>query len=119
MTADKTWALRCITVMPDHLHLFITLGSRLTLAQSMARLKVRTKRLMKERSATWQNNFYDHQMRPEDSLEATLRYIWLNPYRKNLLSISSTWAWFYCCPEDWTWFEGSTDAGHPYPEWLI
>lgn len=118
MTSEEVWTLRCITVMPDHLHLLFALGVRLTLAQSIARLKVRAKPLLRGKSATWQDNFYDHRLRPGDSIEATIRYIWMNPYRENLIPAEGSWPWFYCCPEEWAWFEGLTDLGRPFPEWL-
>src|SRR4051812_12502778 len=73
LTADGSWRLRCGTVMPDHVHLFFTLGSRLTLSQCVAR--------QKKIRARWQNNFYDHRLRSNDSAEATIRYVWMNPYR--------------------------------------
>ena len=118
MMTEGIWELRCITVMPDHLHLFITLGKCRTLDQAVARLKVAAKSALRRHAATWQSNFYDHRLRANDSLEATIRYIWMNPYRKNLIPVTEEWLWFYCRPEDWAWFKGSTDLGHPHPEWL-
>jgi hypothetical protein len=28
------------------------------------------------------------------------------------------WPHFYCCEEDSEWFDGLTDDGQPFPEWL-
>jgi REP element-mobilizing transposase RayT len=116
--ADSSWLLRCMTVMPDHLHAFFTLGCRLTLSRLIARLKTKTRSLLRIRRADWQDNFYDRQLRPDDPVEAILRYIWLNPYDAQLITIGKPWPYFYCCAEDWTWFESLTDHGCPFPEWL-
>jgi putative transposase len=79
MTNEAVWTTRCFTVMPDHFHVLFTLGRTRTLSQCIARLKVRTQPLLAAQDASWQDNFYDHQLRPADSDETTLRYIWLNP----------------------------------------
>src|SRR5437773_2017091 len=39
MSADGTWRERCSTIMPDHVHLLVVLGERLTLGKAIARLK--------------------------------------------------------------------------------
>jgi putative transposase len=91
MAASAVWTLRCLTVMPDHLHLLFALGERLTLSQSIARLKTRTKSLLGDCGTDWQDNFYAHRLRPDDSVEATLRYIWLNPYQAGLISAGKNW----------------------------
>jgi putative transposase len=119
MSADATWDLRAFTIMPDHLHLFFTLGDRLNLSQTIARLKSNTRGSLVSASVDWQTNFYDHQLRPDDSVEATIRYIFLNPKQAGLIPASEPWGYFYCCPADWSWFETLTDAGQPFPEWLL
>ena len=118
LTADGAWALRCLTVMPDHAHLFFTLGARLTLSQAMARLKTKTQALLRPQGAGWQENFYDHRLRPEDSAESVIRYLWLNPPRAGLVAEGDTWPYFYCRDEDWEWLRDLTDNGQPFPEWL-
>lgn len=118
MHASAVWRLRCASVMPDHLHLFFALGERLTLSQSLARLKSRTRSLLAP-TAGWQDNFYDHHLRPTDPVEAIFRYIFLNPYAANLIARSDHWPHFYCAPEDWAWFKDRTDSDQPFPEWLL
>jgi REP element-mobilizing transposase RayT len=119
MTTDGTWELRALTIMPDHVHLFFTLGERLTLSQAIGRLKTQTKSLLKTHNADWQDNFYDHQLRPDDSTEATVRYIFQNAIHAGLISRDQRWPYFYCCTADWAWFETLTDSGQPFPEWLM
>jgi REP element-mobilizing transposase RayT len=104
--------------MPDHVHLFVTLGGRLTLSQCVARLKTKTRVMLELQNAKWQLNFYDHHLRAADSIEAVIRYIHGNPYRAGLIGHKEVWPYFFCRPEDWSWFEKTTDSGQPFPEWL-
>ncbi len=112
------WSLRALTVMPDHLHLLFRLGSQLQVSQCIARLKATCRPRLQAAGAGWQPNYYDHRLRPDDSIEATLRYIWVNPYREGLVVPPEPWPYFYCDPDDWKWFEKSTDNGDPPPAWL-
>jgi REP element-mobilizing transposase RayT len=118
LTADGAWILRCLTVMPDHMYLFFTLGGRLKLSQAVARLKSKTQVLVRAQGVDWQDNFYDHKVRPEDSVEQIIRYIFLNPFRAGLITQDETWPHFFCRNEDWEWFQGLTDSGQVFPEWL-
>jgi len=118
LSADGSWILRCLTVMPDHVHLFFTLGDRLTLSQAIARFKTKTQNLVRLRGADWQDNFYDHRIREVDAVESVVRYIYLNSYQAGLIHQNENWSYFYCSDEDWKWFQGRTDSGQPFPEWL-
>jgi putative transposase len=53
MAADATWALRCAVVMPDHFHLLVVLGSRLTLGKAVARLKAKTAKVLGTSEIKW------------------------------------------------------------------
>ncbi|MDP2136362.1 MAG: transposase, partial [Candidatus Didemnitutus sp.] len=90
LAADGTWNLRCLTVMPDHAHLFITLGERLPLSRAVARLKTKTQALVRRHEGDWQENFYDHRLRPGDSVESVIRYLQLNAYRSGLAQPEET-----------------------------
>ena len=118
MDDDTTWALRCMSVMPDHIHLLVTLGERLTLSQAVSRLKGKTSPFLSKVGANWQQNYYDHRLRPDDSVEGAIRYIHSNPHRDDLVKTSKPWPYFYCRLDDWSWFETLTDSGRPFPQWL-
>ncbi len=118
LDADDSWSLRCLTVMPDHVHLLFTLGERLTLSQAMSRLKTKIQPLVRPHGTDWQENFYDHLVRPEDSIESIIRYIYLNSYSAGLIQPGESWPHFYCGAEEWGWFQDLTDSGQPLPEWL-
>jgi putative transposase len=120
MTADATWTLRAATVMPDHIHLLITLGDRLPLHKAVARLKSKSAPVLrtKDSALVWQSGFFDHKLRPDDSVAAVLLYIYLNPYRAQLCESTVTWPGFYCRTEEWSWFKDMLSANLPPPEWL-
>ncbi len=120
MTADTTWILRAATIMPDHIHLLITLGERLSLDKSINRLKAKTSALLRVRPSplTWQRGFFDHKLRADEPLFAIFLYVYLNPYRAALCEYTSRWPWFYCRSEDWAWFKNHLDADLPPPAWL-
>jgi putative transposase len=120
MTADTTWTLRAATVMPDHIHLLVTLGDRLPLDKSANRLKAKTSAFLKSHAPAliWQRGFFDHKLRADESLAAILHYIHLNHYRAGLCERTARWPWFHCRAEEWSWFKDSLDADLPPPEWL-
>jgi putative transposase len=121
MTADHTWQLRCAVVMPDHIHALAILGDRLTLGQSVGRLKSKTLVSLRAASASldWERDFYDHHVRPEEERLAIFLYIFLNPYRAGSCARGDRWPWYFCREEDWHWFKGLLDADRPYPAWLL
>jgi len=120
LTTDTTWSLISATVMPDHLHLLITLGDRLSLEKTISRLKAKTSALLKAHTSAliWQRGFFDHKLRADEPLAALLLYIYLNPYRAQLCEADTTWPWFYCRADEWRWFKDSLHSDLPQPEWL-
>ena len=121
MTGDRTWQLRCAVVMPDHIHALVILGERLTLGQSIGRLKSKTKPVLHaiDPALEWERDFYDHHVRPDEERLAIFLYVFLNPYRAGLCARGDRWPWYFCRDEDWHWFSGLLDADCPYPEWLL
>jgi len=124
LDADHTWQLRSAVVMSDHLHALIILGERLTLGQSVGRLKAKTKsslRAVAAHSATalaWERDFHDHRVHPDEDRLAIFHYIFLNPYRAGLCLREVRWPWYFCCETDWGWFNRLLDANPPCPDWL-
>ena len=57
-------------------------------------------------------------MRPRDDLLPVFLYLFLNPYRANLIGSAESWQWFYCSPDDWLWFGPLTNERCAFPEWL-
>ncbi len=110
--------LRGLVIMPDHMHLLLQLGTTLTLGQLIGRLKAKTCRILATASLRWQGNYYEHHLRPDDSLEQILHYLYLNPYRAGLLAVNTTYPWFLLGAEESAWFRPRSDDGRPFPEWL-
>jgi REP element-mobilizing transposase RayT len=119
MADDGTWILLCAVIMPDYLHLLVVLGERLTLGKAVQRLKAKTSARLRVAGLAWERSFFDRQMRPGDDRLAVFRYIYLNPYRAGLLTVSEPWPHYYCRDEEWSWFRGLLHVDRPYPEWLL
>lgn len=113
-----TWHVRTWTVMPDHIHALVRLGGSTTLGESIRLFKGRLTPALRRAGMTWQDGYYDRQLRAgEDALPVFL-YIFLNPYRADLVRPSETWPGYYCAAEDWEWFAPLTNSETPFPEWL-
>jgi putative transposase len=119
MSVDGTWIVHCAVVMPDHMHLLITLGDRLPLAKAVQRLKAKTSATLRAVNISWERGFFDRQLRQDDERLPLFLYIYLNPYRAGLLADSARWPHYYCRDEEWAWFRSMLDSDRPYPEWLL
>lgn len=119
MSADQTWILQCAVTMPDHLHLLIALGDRLPLAKAVQRLKAKTSAILRTYEIDWARGFFDRQLRPDDDRLAVYHYIYLNPYRAELLPVSNKWPHYFCREQDWLWFRDLLNTERPCPEWLL
>ena len=110
--------LLAATVMPDHVHSLFVLGSRLSLGQVMAKLK-NLARDGGKASWRWQEDGFEHHLRPRESTEDYGFYIFMNPYRAGLCRLNVTWPW-WICPEAKRFAFPSHLSGHAPvpPEWL-
>jgi putative transposase len=74
-------------VMPDHVHIVVE-GSadQSDLGRFVKTFKQLTAFHYKKESGEtlWQRRFYEHIVRPSDSLDAVIWYVWLNPVRAGL-----------------------------------
>lgn len=118
LESDHAWHVHAAVIMPDHLHLLITLGGRLTLGQAIGRLKSKTRARLAEINLLWQGNYFDRHLRPDDLIEDVLRYVFLNPYRAKLLALNEHYEWTWLGTEEAVWFTSLTDDARPFPEWL-
>jgi len=118
MEADQVWSVRCAVIMPDHVHLLIELGDRLSLEKAVSRLKAKTSAALRAAGITWERGFFDRRLRARDAALDVFLYVYLNPYRAGLTERAQRWPWFYCRPSDWEWFKSYLDEDRPPPEWL-
>ncbi len=116
---NNDFILYCATIMPDHIHLLFQLGDQLKLGQVIAKLKSQTRHSLIENNIQWQSNFLDHHLRDGLQLERFAYYIFMNPYKKNLISIDKKWKWWIknenYNPE---FHEKLREGLIPQPEWL-
>ena len=113
-----TWALRTGVVMPDHIHLLVGLQADADLSATVRLFKGRLTPVLRARGIAWQPAFFDHRMRTDEDRLPVFRYVFLNPYRANLIKSDDRWPGYRCSPEDWEWFGSLTDSDCPFPEWL-
>jgi REP element-mobilizing transposase RayT len=119
LAIDGRWTVRTAVVMPDHLHLLVTLGERSHLSECVRMFKGRLIPALRRTNLAWQPNFYDHRLRSADDLLPVFLYIYLNPYREKLINPGlAKWPGYYCASEDWAWFGQLTNGELPFPEWL-
>ena len=109
--------LLAATIMPDHVHLLITLGARLTVSQVVARIKATVTR--QHPAVRWQLNFFEHRLRDATSAEDFAFYVFMNPYVANLSRLDETWpGWMPSTPVRWSFEDKLRDGRFPYAEWL-
>jgi len=89
---SKEIILYCYCIMPNHVHLLMSLNENykgsLSLSNWISAFKRYTSKIFKENfglSNIWQLNFYEHIVRSEKSLELIADYILTNPIRKNMV----------------------------------
>ena len=105
--------------MPDHLHVLATMSSRLTVGQVIGKFKMQTNAALNSSDVHWQENFFEHRLRPEDITGNYARYIFLNPYRDKLIARCETWPFWSKAKDVDLDFVHSLDAGGlPPEEWL-
>lgn len=118
MQTDDVWSVRCAVIMPDHAHLLIELGAKLSLEKAVSRLKAKPSAGLRAAGLGWERGFFDHRLRADDDRLDVFLYVFLNPYRAGLCAGTESWPWFYCHPDDWAWFRDYLNADRPPPDWL-
>ena len=90
-------------IMPDHLHVFVTLGREMTVSRWVKGLKRCLDDALQQAghkpavlsrsklSSFWQPGAFDHLLRSAESYEQKWQYVWQNPVRGGLV----------LRPEDW------------------
>ena len=113
--AIEIWNLTSIVVMPDHLHLLVTLTES-NLSAAVRSVKGNLTPVLRDNHLKWQPGFYDHRLRPDDKTSGVIRYMWLNPYRAGLCPANEPWNGWWCTAEAQKWL-GDPKTGAPPPEW--
>jgi len=97
--------LHCAVVMPDHVHLVVTIFDEWRVSAVMQRVKSvsahRVNRLLNRRGALWHDESFDRLIRRDESLRQKSEYIAQNPSRKGLVTDLEDYRWLWR-----EWIEG-------------
>ncbi len=80
-------------LMPDHAHLIVTVSDKATLSRWVKAFKA----FVGNREFQWQESFFDHVLRSDESRSEKWEYIRMNPVRAGLVEHPDDWlhsAWF-------------------------
>ncbi|MDP6778410.1 MAG: transposase [Candidatus Latescibacteria bacterium] len=90
-------------VMPDHLHIIMTLEDGYDISQIVRSFGSFTARrinkLQEDKGRFWNHGFYDHRIKDRDELARQLNYVSMNPVKKGYVRR----------PEDWPYLEIGPD----------
>ncbi|MEM9158141.1 MAG: transposase [Verrucomicrobiota bacterium] len=117
--SESKGALNAQVIMPDHLHLLITLQGSTTLSQFVASYKGRLSPTLRKKNLSWQKGaYFDRRLRKNDSIDVVLRYMQMNPYRNKLIEHPHQWPYWYCDKQHQTYLSSEGETNVPLPEWL-
>lgn len=85
------WHLHLFLLMPDHLHMIAAFPRELHLSEVVRNWKRLTTR---RTGVCWQKNYFDHRIRPGESLQIKTNYIRQNPVRAGLAAREDEWPYF-------------------------
>lgn len=82
------WWLRLVVIMPDHVHAVLAVAPHKELKKTVSAWKsYQTKRL----GVSWQEGFFDHRVRGDESLDQKISYVRMNPVRAGLVKTAEAW----------------------------
>ncbi len=92
LVAEKAFELHDFVIMPDHVHMLLTVHSEMTVEKAMqlvkGRFSFRLKREFEVAGEVWQRGFSEVQVMNRESFEAHCRYIADNPVKAGLVGSS-------------------------------
>lgn len=91
---DFNVAVGRYVIMPDHVHLFVRGGPAFILARWITSLKQMLAKAAPPESRgakPWQESFFDHKLRNDESMAEKWEYIRQNPVRAGLVSDLAAW----------------------------
>lgn len=92
------WFAKAAVVMPDHVHLLVTVPANAKLATAIGNWK---RYLARANGVRWQANFFDHRIRSAEEESEKFEYVRQNPVRRGLVATPEAWPWrFVASPMD-------------------
>jgi putative transposase len=114
--ANSNFTLHAYCVMPDHLH-FVSEATAdpCDLIRFVDGFKQQTAYEFSKTRGTrlWQRRYYDHILRPNESVEDVACYIWWNPVRKNLCADPHQYPLSGSQTLDWMKHSATAPQWHP------
>lgn len=96
-TETGKWWAETFLLMPDHLHALISFDP----ARNFSVVVGAWKKWHRTRNnIPWQENFFDHRIRSDESLRGKAEYIRNNPVRAGLVENQSDWPWWTSSHEE-------------------
>jgi len=96
--SDRLWRdnhVNAWVLMPDHMHILLTLGASESLPHLMRRIKSVTSRQARRAAPCsqplWADAYHDRAIRRDEDIARAARYIIANPVRAGL--VETPWAW--------------------------
>ena len=90
----------CIMIMPDHVHAVFQLHNKQTLSKLIQSFKQFTAKQINAKLARagsmWQENYYDHGIRRDESLNKIIHYYYENPVRTGLVEQPRDYPYWRC-----------------------
>ncbi len=86
----QIWWPSLFLMMPDHIHALLSFNFGRRMSRVVGDWK---KWNQQNHGVLWQDNFFDHRLRRDESLEEKATYIRRNPVVKGLCSIAEEWPW--------------------------
>jgi putative transposase len=84
----QKWFLLLFLVMPDHIHALLRFPPEAVIRETIRGWKRWTNRQL---GIAWQDGYFDHRLRRDESLKEKARYILQNPVRAGLVSAPEEW----------------------------
>jgi len=92
-TDNHKWLPFLFVLMPDHLHTLVSLNTaQHTIAQIISPWK---SYLKKTQNIDWQDGFFEHRIRDDNSLVAKADYLRQNPVRSGLVEKKEDWPYIW------------------------
>jgi REP element-mobilizing transposase RayT len=90
---DRGIAVGRYVIMPDHIHLFVSGAIDFSLEQWIRALKRTISATIFAEKPHWQQGFFDHLIRHDESHSEKWKYVRQNPVRAGFVSEPDDWPW--------------------------